>query len=256
MVNQQKKSALGDRVTVMDSTKWYFAAHGNGYGPFTFEQLQQLARTEMISPSNFVWQQDETESRHVKDIDGLLRDFVPTQSPSRSHRTTLCVSAALVILGGFLAFYFYGDGFQKRMQSGNSETSATSQPSDQATATVIAETSPPPQPSALPPRHKPDVKPANDDQNAHTSSAPAESIVPLRPNPTATRVTDSSVRSNPKRRATSRFDDGRKGVDVLESVDPKRHTLLGKWTREGRSLVSHASKKEPSVIGSWPCCSA
>lgn len=49
--------------------------------------------------------------------------------------------------------------------------------------------------------------------------------------------------------ASSRSDEVRKGVNVLENVDPKRHTLLGQWTKDGNSLMSHPSpKKEPSVI--------
>ena len=202
MVNQQRKSA---RVTVMDSTHWYFAVHGNGYGPFTFEQLQQLARTEMISPSNFVWQQDETESRHVKDIDGLLRDFVPTQSPSRLRQAIWCGSTALIILGGFLAFHFFGDRFQMSEQSGNSEMaeSASSQHSDQATE--MAETSRSPQPSPLPPSQKSDSNPTNDESNALTSSEPEppESNASLGKNPIETCVIDAPDKSNHPRKTSA-----------------------------------------------------
>jgi len=91
----------------MKSSRWYFAANGNGYGPFTYQQLKQLAQTEMIGPSDFVWQQGDTETRHVNDVDGLFHDPVPPHT-SLARRAIWCGTTALLILliggGAWLMF--------------------------------------------------------------------------------------------------------------------------------------------------------
>jgi hypothetical protein len=86
----------------MKSSRWYFAANGNGYGPFTYQQLKQLAQTEMIGPSDFVWRQDETEARHVSDVDGHLNDesgFVRA-----NPRIGFGLFIVLLIVGGVLSW--------------------------------------------------------------------------------------------------------------------------------------------------------
>jgi GYF domain 2 len=195
-------------MTVMDSTQWYFAAHGNGYGPFTFEQIHQLAQTEMLSPSDFVWQQDETEARHVSEVDGLLYDRVPLRAPSRLCKAIWFGPAALLLLGGLVAFYFLGDGFQKRTTSGNSGMvdAKFEKTSDQQKELSIADDSTP------------------------TISNPTPSL----------QSADSTVvASNPKQSSADVVppkSERKPGDNLISMIDPSRHTLRGQWRRDNTNL--------------------
>jgi hypothetical protein len=151
----------------MKTSRWYFAANGNGYGPFTFQQLEQLAQTKMIGPSDFVWQQGDTETRHVNDVDELLHEIAQAKPHSRSHRSVGLGFAAVLVLGGFLAFYFFGNKF---LNNNHVAENANPQLTDQESSTEIAVTSLPSEPSLQPPSQEADSKQTDDVHNAIASS--------------------------------------------------------------------------------------
>lgn len=119
----------------MESTNWYFAASGAGYGPFTLIQMQQLVKTGLIGESEFVWQENDTEARHVCEIEGIrLTEYLP-QQPSRSRIAVWVGSASILVVACVVGIYAVTQS-QHEVGERNSELTANTQGGDQPVSLV------------------------------------------------------------------------------------------------------------------------
>ena len=54
--------------------KWFFKKDGTQYGPFSAEQLRELARSGKLLPTDLVWREDMSEAVAASKVRGLFLD--------------------------------------------------------------------------------------------------------------------------------------------------------------------------------------
>jgi hypothetical protein len=67
------------------TNQWYFAKDGKRFGPFTFQQFQQLAASGALSPTDMVWDEGASYWISANDVPAL---FYVAMVPPTSNSTT------------------------------------------------------------------------------------------------------------------------------------------------------------------------
>ena len=79
--------------------KWYLASDGKGFGPFSVDQLGQMAEAGVVDAEDVVWRAGDDESLPASTIEQLLsRESTPLSekvAPPSSSKSRLPISAAI-----------------------------------------------------------------------------------------------------------------------------------------------------------------